>query len=149
MRKAYLALIKAYQGGWDAMAAALGLSRMALENRIYERKGQTVTVEIALAMQSFSGTTLFAEEVARESGGVFIAIPEFNGVSDIELLDAYTAMVQAEGKFAEDFRAAIRDGIIIPEEFALLKKDMQQKQAHEMELLARIESMVVVSKTGK
>jgi hypothetical protein len=143
VKKSYLAMIKAFAGGWDAMAGALGMSRMALENRIYERKGQAILVETAMAMQAFSGTTLFAEEVARESSGVFICIPSFNGISDIELLDAYTAMVEDEGTFAKDFREALKDGKITQEEFERLRDDMRREQAHEMELLARIESMIV------
>lgn len=39
IRQSYLAMIKNYQGGWDAMAGALGMSRDALVNHIYERKG--------------------------------------------------------------------------------------------------------------
>ena len=34
-------MIRAFPVGWDAMAGALGMSRDALENRIYERKGQS------------------------------------------------------------------------------------------------------------
>lgn len=64
-------MIDAYPGGWDAMAAALGLSRDALSNRVYERKGQSVSVNHAIQMQEFSGTTLFAEAIAVMSGGVF------------------------------------------------------------------------------
>ena len=56
MRKAYLSMIRAFPGGWDAMAGALGMSRDALENRIYERKGQSVLVETALQMQQFSSS---------------------------------------------------------------------------------------------
>ncbi len=144
MRKAYLGMIRAFPGGWDAIAAALGQTRMALENRIYERKGQGVLVETAMQMQAFSGTTLFAEEVARESNGVFIPIQQFDGISDIELLDAYTAMVEDEGKFASHFREFLRDGKIEPHEYEQLEQDMRERQAHEMELLARIKSMVVV-----
>lgn len=61
IRKAYLAMIKEYPGGWDAMSAALGMTRDALENRIYERKGQSVLVETALQMQIFSASSHFAD----------------------------------------------------------------------------------------
>lgn len=142
IRQAYLAMIKAFPGGWDAMAAAVGLSRMGLENRIYERKGQAIMVETAMAMQAASGTSLFAETVAQDSGGVFITIPAFDGVADIELLDAYTAMVEDEGKFAKDFRDSLRSRNITRSAFLKMRDDIHEQQRHEMELLARIESMV-------
>lgn len=142
IRKAYLAMIKAFPGGWDAMAGAVGLTRMGLENRIYERKGQAIMVETAMAMQAASGTALFVEALAQESGGVFISIPSFMGVADIELLDAYTAMVEDEGKFAKDFRESLRDGNVTRDEYNKMRDDIHAQQAHEMELLARIESMV-------
>lgn len=126
------------------MAAALAFSsKTALENRIYERKGQSLLVDTAMAMQSLSQTTFFAEAIAHESGGVFIPIQSFDGIADIELLDAYTAMVEDQGKFASDFRAALKDGKIMSAEFKQLRDDIRKQQAHEMEMLARIESMVV------
>lgn len=145
-RKFYLEMIRAYPGGWEAMAAALGMSKDALENRLYERKGQQITVQTAMQMQAFSGTSFFAEAVAHESGGIFIPIQSFDGIADIELLDGYTAMVEDEGKFATDFRSALKDGTITRKEFELLRADIRKQQAHEMELLARIESMIVEEK---
>jgi hypothetical protein len=142
MRKAYLAMIKAFPGGWDAMSAALGFTRMALENRIYERRGQSMSADTALMMQKLSETSFYAEAVALESDGIFIPIPEFDGVSDVALLDAYTEMVTDEGKFATDFREALKDGKVSQDEFERLRKDLRQQQAHEMELLARIESLI-------
>lgn len=141
IKKSYLKMIRAFPGGWDAMAAALGFSRDALENRIYERKGQSILVETALQMQEFSGTTHFAEAVCFNSGGLFMAIPKFDGIADMELLDAYTAMVVDEGRFAADFREALSDRKISRHEYEKLREDLHDQQRHEMELLARIESL--------
>lgn len=92
IKKAYLAMIKEYPGGWDAMSAALGMTRDALENRIYERKGQSVLVETALQMQLFSASTHFAEAVSQVSGGVFMKLPARNEHDRDELL-AYSAFL--------------------------------------------------------
>lgn len=142
IRKAYLAMIRAYPGGWDAMCAALGFTRDGLENRIYERKGQSVLVETALQMQAFSGTTHFAQAVAHESGGIFLEMPHFAGVADMELLDAYTDLVADEGQFAKDFRDALADRKISRAEFERLRDDIRAQQHHEAALLARVESLV-------
>ena len=47
MRPAYQKMITAYPGGWSAMAGAMGWSLAGLENRVYERKNQQMTVHDA------------------------------------------------------------------------------------------------------
>lgn len=143
MRKAYLNMIRQFPGGWDAMVGALGVTRSALESRIYERKGQTMSVHTAMAMQALSGTTEFAEAVARESGGVFMPVVQFEGISDMELLDAYMRVIEQEGQIAKDFRDALADGKIERHEYETLRNDVDVQIARSMELLARLKSLIV------
>jgi hypothetical protein len=56
-------MIATYPGGWAAMAAALGMTKDALENCVYERKGQQINVHTAMQLQAFSQTEFFAEAV--------------------------------------------------------------------------------------
>jgi hypothetical protein len=146
IRNSYQKMIKSCTGGWPTMCSMLGMTKAKLEARVYERKGQSMLVETALLMQTLSETTCFAEAVANESGGVFIPVASFEGIADIELLDGYTAMVEDEGRFATDFRRALKDGEICRKEFEQLRDDIRLQQAHEMELIARIESMIVEEK---
>ena len=111
IKRSYLAMIREYPGGWDAMAAALGMSRSALENRIYERKGQSVLVETALQMQQFSNSTHFAEAVAQVSGGVFMKLPSHNYDRD-ELLDKFNELYAELGELSMKFKTSIEDGEI-------------------------------------
>ena len=112
MRKAYLSMIRAFPGGWDAMAGALGMSRDALENRIYERKGQSVLVETALQMQQFSSTTHFAEAVAQLSGGLFIKLPEQSSEDREELLAKFNELYGELGELSIKFKSSVEDGEI-------------------------------------
>lgn len=112
IKKAYLSMIKAFPGGWDAMAAALGMSRDALENRIYERKGQSVLVETALQMQAFSGTTHFAEAIAQGSGGVFLKLPSGGDHDREELLDKFNELYAELGDLSTRFKESVADGEI-------------------------------------
>lgn len=98
------------------MAAAMGLSKDGLENRVYERKGQSVDVHEALQMQAFSRTTLFAEAIAAESGGVFIPLPDIGGVDVEEIHTVYMELVDEVGKLAREWREATRDGEVDPKE---------------------------------
>lgn len=112
IKKAFLSMIKAFPGGWDAMAAALGMSKDALENRIYERKGQSVLVETALQMQSFSSTTHFAEAVAQVSGGLFMKLPEHGDHDREELLSKFNELYGELGDLSIKFKSSIEDGEI-------------------------------------
>lgn len=112
IRKAYLSMIKSFPGGWDAISAALGMSRMCLENRIYERKGQSLLVETAIQMQEFSGTTHFAEAIAEMSGGVFMKLPSNTDHDREELLAKFNELYAELGELSTTFRASIEDGEI-------------------------------------
>jgi hypothetical protein len=135
-RNDYLAMIRAYPGGWEAMAAACGLSKMGLENRVYERKGQCISVHLAEQIQAFSVTTLFAEGVARDAGGFFIALPEGNEVGNDELLDEFNLLYQEIGELSGKFREYIKDREIDKVERAALDRIGQDIHRTVHELLA-------------
>lgn len=128
-------MIKAFPGGWDAIAGALGMSRDALENRIYERKGQGVLVETALQMQKFSGTTHFAEAVAAISGGTFVKLPEVE-VENEDLLKKFNELYAELGRFSSDFNLATADEQIDRREEALLRHDADRLHKVLSELVA-------------
>lgn len=109
LRQAYLKTIRAFPGGWDAMCAALGMTRDALENRVYERRGQDVTVQTALMMQSFAGTTSVVEAMAVESGGVFVKLPAQDDVSEEVASAKFQELVEEVGELSKEFRAAMAD----------------------------------------
>lgn len=122
MRATYIAMCKAFPGGFAAMASAMGYTYDALKNRIYEKKGQSVSVEDALLMQEFSGTKHFANAIARESGGVFLeVIPSM--ISDrSELLIEFNRLTQELGQLSKDFELSVRDGQIDGTEKSKLKQ---------------------------
>ena len=107
LKQAYLKIIKAFPGGWDAMASALGMTRDALENRIYERRGQDLTVQTALMMQSFTNSTAFAEVIASESGGVFVAMPHVGELNKDVASAKFQELVEEVGELSKEFRHAV------------------------------------------
>lgn len=96
-------MIKAIQGGWDAAAVMLGMTRDSLENRIYERRGQSVLTETDLQLQEFSGTTYFAEAVAAMSGGTFVKLPCVEHVDNDALLTKFTELHVELGQWSAKF----------------------------------------------
>lgn len=112
IRQAYLQMIRAYQGGWDAMAAALAYSRDALENRIYEKRGQGVLVETAMEMQSLSQTTFFAESVATLSGGTFIKLPALDHIGNEEISAKFHELIEELGEISTEWREMTKDNVL-------------------------------------
>jgi hypothetical protein len=123
IRESYLAMIKAMNGGWGAMCGALAMTRDAVENRIYERKGQGLLVETAMAMQSFSGTTLFAEAVSTASGGTFVKLPDdLTGENEV-LMGKFHQLYTELGQFSKHFAEATADDKIDRAERRVLEAD--------------------------
>jgi hypothetical protein len=136
IRKSYLAMIKAFPGGWDAITGALGMSRDALENRIYERKGQGVQVELALQLQKFAGTTHFAEAVAVQSGGSFVKLPDDLDQCNELISKKFREVNIRLGEFSAEFDEAIKDDEIDAGERRKLEAIAAGMQRAVAELLA-------------
>lgn len=102
-------MCRAINGGWEAMSAKLSMSRTSLENRVYARKGQQMTVALAMAMQAHSQTAYFAEAVARDSGGVFIQIPPANEIGNVDIQAKYIELLERVGDLAREYREATED----------------------------------------
>lgn len=126
IKKAYLQMIKAFPGGWDSVAPALGFTRDALENRIYERKGQGMLVDTALQMQATTGTKFFAEAVAQASGGIFMQMPGDGDHDREELLAKFNELYAKLGDLSVTFKDAIKDDEIDASERAALTDVGQQ-----------------------
>lgn len=68
-------------GGYATSAAMLGMTKAGLENRLYEVKGQRLSIDDAMLLQRLTERTDFAEAVAAESGGVFVPVPEMDAAA--------------------------------------------------------------------
>ena len=109
-------------GGYASVAAALGLSsRTALENRLYQVKGQRVSIEEALAIQRISGRNDFAEAVAAESGGVFVRLPDdvcCAALAEEEISAHFLSVIAHVGEMVEKWRDSTADGEVSERELA-------------------------------
>jgi len=129
-------MIKAFPGGWDSITGALGMSRDALENRIYERKGQGVQVELALQLQAFAGTTHFAEAVAIKSGGSFVKLPSDLDHCNEALGKKFREVSVHLGELSKRFDEATEDDVIDAKERFELEAIAAGMQKSIAELLA-------------
>lgn len=136
-RACYLQMCKAMPGGMAAMAAALGLpSKMALENRIYERKGQSVNVEMARQMQANSRTTLLAQTVAADAEGLFYKLPDISAIEVGDIGEKYLQLFERVGALIREYHAAIEDDEIDHSERRTLESISQEITQLVPEILA-------------
>lgn len=124
IKQAIKAMCQGISGGYAVMAAALGLSsKAALENRIYEVKGQRVSIEEAMMMQRITGRSDFAEAVAAESGGVFVKLSEEEELcGSEEIAQRFLNIMAANGDLVTAWQEAAADGEVSAAELEGLEK---------------------------
>lgn len=127
IRQANLDMIKALPDSWREAYKGLGLkSQAALENRVYERQGQSMRASLSLGLQSLSNTTRYAEAISQLSGGVFIRLPKTVNVGKDDLLEKFNALYAELGSLSAVFREAIKDDEVNAAEKADLTQIGQQ-----------------------
>ena len=129
MRSAIQKAIKSYNGGWAAMAAALGMSSIdALENRVYEKKGQSLSLHEAMMIEAISGTKYITEAMAARHNSVVIELPKGDKdnvdlfVIQSELQSAVTGVCKTVADSISD------DGVIDNKEEKLINES--KKEVH-------------------
>jgi hypothetical protein len=129
-------MICAVDGGWETAAFRLGMSLSALQNRVYGKKGSVLQIQHALGLQVISDTTLFAEAICEESGGMFMKLPEVDQECDNEeLLSKFTQILGDLGELASTHREAIKDGVVNDRERHDLEHVAAAAHRHIQELL--------------
>ena len=117
---AYQAMIKVH--GWNGTAATLGMTKSALEQRVYEVKGSGMRVDTALLIQRYAGTTHFAQAVAHASGGIFYSLPAAGDLSEDELHGKFHELYGELGELSRTYtEAKTNDGKIDAKERAALQ----------------------------
>lgn len=128
LRRAYQRMSTAVSGSYATMASLMGLSESGLDARIYERKGQTLSVRHALLMQDTSERTDFAETMSKVSGGVFVRLPSVN-LSDKDIQNNFLNLGGKFGEFITAWRQAIADGALSAHERRQLDSIAQELYA--------------------
>ena len=118
------------------MAAALGTSQSSLENRVYERKGMTMTVELARQIQINSGTTRFAETVADDAGGTFVKLPEIENIGNDELFEKFLYLNARLGDLSREYQQSTADGHVDGKEWSRLNQIVSDMHQTLQELMA-------------
>lgn len=134
-RDALLQMIRLIEGGMSKAADHLGYTRDALSNRIYERKGQQLPYDDILELQMLSGSALYAEAFAADSGGVFIKLPDVGGDNE-DLLAKFQQLYGYLGELSRTHHDFTLDGEIDKKEKKVLDGLTDKIQRTLIELMA-------------
>lgn len=122
--------------GWNGTAATLGMNKSALEARVYEVKGQGMRVDTAMLIQSYSGTSHFAQAVAHATGGVYVDLPGTDEHDADELGAKFHELYVKLGDLSKTYSFATKDGEIDKRERADLEHIAQEMHKTMKELMA-------------
>lgn len=120
INQALRTMAKSPNGGYAVSAAMLGISVASLENRLYEVKGQQISIEQAMMLQRLTERTDFVEAVAHASGGVFIRLPELDAaaLAGEDIVLCLLSAVEKLGALSAQWRESTDDGAVDDEERA-------------------------------
>lgn len=130
---AYQEMIKVH--GWAGTAATLGMTKSALEARVYEVKGSGMRVDTAMLIQTYAGTKHFAQAVAHASGGVYVDLPTAECSHGEDLETKFRQLVCDLGDLSKTYGVAKADGEIDARERADLESIAQQMHKTLQELM--------------
>lgn len=132
INQAIRAMAQSPNGGYAVTAAMLGMTQAALENRLYEVKGQKISISEAMLMQRMTERTDFAEAVAAESGGVFVCLPELsaNELCGKDITESFLAAYAELGGYTQQWQNITADGSVCSTESAALWQQLRGVVAH-------------------
>jgi hypothetical protein len=87
LKEVVKAMCKAYPGGREAMAGALGMSVTQFNNNLYEKNGcRFFEVNELEAMEDISNTSLLADYFARRRGALLVDVPHLEDLDRVDCL---------------------------------------------------------------
>lgn len=117
LKEVVKAMCKAYPGGREAMAGALGMSITTFTNNLYEKNGcRFFEVSELEAMEDISNTSFLANYFAERRGSLLVDIPKMDELDRVDLFSRAMRTSAARGQVDQIIESALEDGVIEQEE---------------------------------
>lgn len=135
INQAKYALVHDAKGGAPALAPLLNIRSDSLSHKVNPNTNtHHLMVDESIALQFFTGDHRLLKAEALSLGYTVLPIDDLNGVSDMELLNAYTHLNKEFGDLATTLHTSLSDGRITKSEIERFKK----KSADVITALARL-----------
>ena len=143
LQKEAVDTLQNYTGGAVAVAPYLNKSSHSLCNEVNPRfnKAKLGLVD-AVGIMLVTQDNRILKSMAQLMGFALIHIGRFDGVSDMELLDAYAEWHLEVGDVAHEVRTALADGKVTRDEFERIHKEGQEQITAFYEFMRRLEGLI-------
>lgn len=113
LKEVVKAMCKAYPGGRQAMAGALGMSETQFNNNLYEKNGcHFFEVTELEAMEDISNTSFVADYFAKRRGALLVDVPSLKDLDRVDLFSRAMRTAAARGQVDQIIQKALEDGVI-------------------------------------
>ncbi|WP_455424934.1 YmfL family putative regulatory protein [Dryocola sp. LX212] len=113
LKEVVKAMCKAYPGGREAMAGALGMTMTQFHNNLYEKNGCRFFEVVELeAMEDISGTSDLADYFAKRRGALLVEVPNLEELDRVDLFSKAMRTAAARGQVDQIIEKALEDGVI-------------------------------------
>ncbi|MCK3656419.1 hypothetical protein A4G19_13880 [Pasteurellaceae bacterium Macca] len=128
MKQTIIGMIEKCTGGKPAVAGFLGLTEQALNNRLYQTKGQRFTDEELIAIEQEYGVSDWSDEINRRLGKVSFAVPNMDEFDHTELSTLQLQELASRGMLFEKLNEFLADGVLTGVETSILRKLLHRSQ---------------------
>jgi len=150
LKEVVKAMCKAYPGGREAMAGALGMSVTQFNNNLYEKNGcRFFEVNELEAMEDISNTSLLADYFARRRGALLVDVPHLEDLDRVDLFTRAMRTAAARGQVDQIIQKALEDGVIEPHEAEEIHEHHRQHLAAREEEIRAIVALFSRKKSQK
>lgn len=129
MKKIIIEMIEKCQGGKAAVAGFLGLTEQALNNRLYQTKGQRFTDDELIAIECEYGVSDWSDEINRRLGKVTVNVPHLDDLDEVELSALQLRELAERGILFSQLSEFLADGVITSVEAEILRKLVHRHQS--------------------
>lgn len=138
-REMMIAVVAAYPGGRECVAARLGLTLKRLDNHLYGCSGASpLTDEQIRLLESETGTTYLPDYLSGLYGGVFVPMADPQELDNLVLYQRSAKTSMQKGAVDRIIHEALEDGVLEPHEVE------QILEAHNLHISARHEEVHAV-----
>lgn len=139
---AYLT-VHSYPGGATRLAPLVGKTPRSLDNEVNpDVPTAKLGIEDAVTLQHGANDYRLLEAMAMTLGFAVLRICDHTGISDVELLDAYSEWNAEIGETHSVIRKALSDGRVTRSEVDEIRREMFEDFQRELGVLARLEALV-------
>lgn len=139
LKKAVKAMCKAFPGGREAMAGALGMTLTEFNNNLYEKNGcRPFEITELEAMEDLSNTSCLADYFARRRGCLLVEQPSMEDLDRVDLFSRSMRTAAARGHVDQIIQQALEDGVIEQDEAEEIMEFHRRHMAAREEEIAAI-----------